>query len=265
MGLMSALGSVGSSLTGGLLSFGGDNYMMEDQQAFNAKQAEYNRAFQREMSNTAYQRAARDMEQAGLNRILALGSPASTPGGAMASSGLLPAGSSAVSAGAQTLNAISSAKSAEQNISESKERSKLLVSQVNKTASEIQNIAADTKLKEEQKGLTKQQSALAAAEVAKQETVKAFYKLLQPFAKQLSSIDLGRVKRFIESLGSQAEDYYSDTDAYQKGSDFGDTLLDLNDQFWRFLRGFSGLGDHEANVDESLDASPGNDPSWSFD
>lgn len=51
---------------------------------FGARQAEKQMDFQREMSNTQYQRAAKDLQMAGLNRILALGSPAGGASGAAA-------------------------------------------------------------------------------------------------------------------------------------------------------------------------------------
>lgn len=69
-----------------LLGFiGGGGGQLGDM-AFNAWSANKQMKFQEDMSSTQYQRAAKDLEAAGLNRVLALGNPASSPGGAMATS-----------------------------------------------------------------------------------------------------------------------------------------------------------------------------------
>lgn len=65
---------------GGLLGDRG----VKEMNAANQRLAREQMQFQERMSNTAYQRAAKDLEAAGLNRILALGSPASSPAGARA-------------------------------------------------------------------------------------------------------------------------------------------------------------------------------------
>lgn len=78
---MSLLGTIGAAGLG----VAGDLIGNKIQQSFNAKEAQKQRDWQTDMSNTAYQRAATDLDAAGLNRILALGSPSSTPSGATAS------------------------------------------------------------------------------------------------------------------------------------------------------------------------------------
>jgi len=75
-----AIIGAGATTLGGILGSQGQ----KDANRTNLEIARENRAWQEKMSNTANQRAAKDLEAAGLNRILAMGKPATTPSGNIA-------------------------------------------------------------------------------------------------------------------------------------------------------------------------------------
>ncbi len=78
--LLGPLAGLAGPIIGGLFGRSGQ----QDANEMNWRIARENRAWQERMSNTAYQRSAADLSKAGLNRILALGQPASTPAGNIA-------------------------------------------------------------------------------------------------------------------------------------------------------------------------------------
>lgn len=123
--------TAGASLLGGKMSAGAS-----------AKQAKAQMEFQERMSNTAYQRAADDLEAAGLNRILALGSPASTPGGAM---GQVPNFGSAMAEGANAgINLATSA----QAISKQKQEVNKIIQETKNLTEQERKIAAQADVME---------------------------------------------------------------------------------------------------------------------
>ena len=72
--------NVAGPLVGGIAGYAG----AKEAASASKEAAREQMAFQERMSNTAYQRASKDLEKAGLNRIIAMGNPASSPVGAMA-------------------------------------------------------------------------------------------------------------------------------------------------------------------------------------
>jgi len=131
---------------------------------FNARSAEKQMRFQERMSNTQYQRAAADLEAAGLNRILALGSPASAPAGASAT---MPDARAGSSAGHSYVSA-SSAKSA---ISLQRQQEALLEDQRINTQQDTRKKAAETATAQNQLNVQDADITLKQAQALQAESV----------------------------------------------------------------------------------------------
>jgi len=102
------------AVIGGLLGGVASAYGASKQQKASEAMAREQMRFQERMSNTAYQRSAKDLEAAGLNRILAIGSPASSPGGAMGTAqNIGAAGVAGVSSAMQSAQAAANVRNTE--------------------------------------------------------------------------------------------------------------------------------------------------------
>lgn len=192
-----ALGAAAGDLGGSVISA-----------LFNAHEASKNRDFQEDMANTAYQRAAKDLEAAGLNRVLAFGSPAATPSGAVASVQAPKLGSTGVAAA-----------SAKQQIEQSRSLVSLQRAQEDLTRDQQKQVAASTLKTMADTGLVSQQTRTAAAEASKNEVMKSFFDSLAPVVKDFSS-----------RAGAAAKDFYKPTSK----SGFLDPLFQVFDKVFNF-------------------------------
>lgn len=162
---------------------------------YNHQEAKTQRNWEENMSSSAYQRAAYDLEAAGLNRVLALGSPASTPSSAAAS--IAPPkfaeGAIAAASAKQQIDqsrSLVQLQAAQKALSE--EQTKVAALQGLKTIADTQNTSAAT-------AKTAAETALLKEELPKRKVERAGYEAALPLVQQVSS----SVKQITESFAEK--------------------------------------------------------------
>jgi hypothetical protein len=134
-----AFGSVSgpeAALLGGVVGAAGNYFGTQSQNQASAQQASEMRRFQADMSNTAYQRAVKDMQAAGLNPMLAYSQGgATTPAGAMAQ--MQNVLGNATTSGTQAYQTVAQANQAIQ-------QTKQIAAQTELTDNQTDNVRADT-------------------------------------------------------------------------------------------------------------------------
>lgn len=178
----------------------------------NRRAAERQMKFQERMANTQYQRSAADLQAAGLNRILALGSPAAAPSGASYTADYGRAGTSAINAAsARSVMEVNRAQEKLLGSQELQAKSQTALNDVNsakaqaetiKALTEVENLATQRGQMLSQTHLNDANSRLANAEAAKAEVLKGVYKALGPYAERFFSDAPG----FLSRTGSSAKD-----------------------------------------------------------
>jgi len=178
MGLFDGIGgslvSAGASLVGGLLNNNANKNQAQIANQFSAQQSQAQMDFQREMSNTAYQRSTADLEAAGLNPMLAY-----SQGGASS-----PAGAAATGQQATMHNVISPAVDAYNNTARQ-------VNETRKNPHEIKKITQETHTS------NAQEHATGASEN------KTLAETNQLYKESIARLD--KLTAEIESLRSQAK------------------------------------------------------------